>query len=107
MNYEVCILTSIDEFVIKRITKTPKSSISALLRDCRKRVPLIGDQVILIHIIRLLKANNYEFSYYKLIQALQSSEDYKEMTRGEKTKNLRYLTKQCNLKVELPRETVK
>lgn len=102
MNYEVCILTSIDEFVIKRITKNPKSSISALLRDCRKRVPLIGDQVILIHIIRLLKQLNYDFTYDKINIALQNTEEYRLDINEEKGKLFKNLIKQCKLPVMVP-----
>lgn len=100
MEYQVCNLSSIDDFIVKRVTKTPNCSISALLRDCRKRVPLIGDYVILLHIIRILKEQNYQFTYSKVNLVLQNTEEYKEATFREKNNIFRSLVKQCNLEVE-------
>ena len=68
----------LDAYVLKRMQANPNRSLSAMFRNLRMKVPLIGDYPVMMHIIRVCKANGYKFTKNQLYQACRSSRDYKE-----------------------------
>lgn len=85
-------LTYIDQFIGNQIRKNPNRSVSALYRKCIKKVPLIGEYLVLSRILRISrdKCGKY-FKKGQIRLAMQSSEEYKKLRKREKMMWLREL----------------
>jgi hypothetical protein len=95
-------LEYIDHFVISLMEENPRRSLSALFRNMRKKVPLIGDYPILKHIVRICKQNGYSWTRNQVRLACQSSEEYKENRLGEKICWIRDFTGESMVSPEAP-----
>jgi hypothetical protein len=77
-------LRYIDEYVEKEISKNRNRRFSSLFRDCRKRVPLIGDYPIMSHVAFLMGKLGIKLNPNKTWRAVKSSKEYLDMRRGDK-----------------------
>lgn len=75
----------LDEYVIKLMEKNPRRSFSAMFRTLRMKVPLIGDYVVMKHILRVCAEKGYKFNEGQIRLACQFARDFKESMKREKT----------------------
>lgn len=77
-------ITFLDNYVLNKMEKNPRRSLSAMFRDLRMKVPLIGEYIIMKHIIRICNDNGYKFNEGQIRLTCQSSKEFKESMKKEK-----------------------
>jgi len=76
-------LKYIDKFVYKRIEKNPNLLYSGLFKNMRKKVPLIADYPVLIHIAKLMADRGIRLSQGQIYNASRYSKEYNSLKSGK------------------------